>query len=178
MRPFEGFLPLGGSPAPAPNGGTSVDGDDKDGPACPAEMKDVPHRFSQAAIDYENRVHRLTNPEDPTKEGYAYFLPNPDTGGTTSFDDCKKASTPSAIPGIRKGDMVDAKNDQYEKMIMYPWFTGIEKLEDQLESQQDAVVAEGKGRQVFVCFDGARAAEAAAKMYSERFKQMRFLDCP
>ena len=96
----------------------------------------------------------------------------------TSFDDCKKANTPSPIFGIRKGDMVDAKNDQYEKMIMYPWFTGIEQLEDQLQSQQNAVIIEGKERHVFVCFDGARAAEAAGKMYGERFSQLRFLNCP
>ncbi len=177
-RPFDGFLPLGGLPVPlpvpAPDSATSAGGDDKDGPACPDERKDVPHRFSQAVIDYENLVHRLTNPEDPTKEGYAYFLPNPNTGGETSFDDCKKANTPSAIPGIRRGDMVDAKN---ERMLSQPWITGIKKLEGQFKSQQDAVVADGKGRQVFVCFDGARAAEAAEEMYGEKFNRLRFLDC-
>lgn len=57
---------------------------------------------------YEDFMKLQTNPGNPTPPGMAYYLPDPETGKSVSFDDCQRDSTQDLMEnkGIRFGFLV------------------------------------------------------------------------
>ena len=181
----DALIPRGGglpfpvpAPPPAAESSQNLDDRDKDGPACPPFATDRSRGARPAADAYESVIHGLVNPHDPTPDGYAYYLPSDTPDGKTSFDDCKRTDFSIGVPGLSKGDMVDAKNEAYSELSTRGWFTGFEKMRRQLTAQDGAVQSEGKGRRVFVCFAGEVAADYARKYYRNTYKNIAFLACP
>ncbi len=187
VRPFDGFLPLGGSPAPAPNGGTSVDGDDKDGPACPLRRPARPNGPDPVADQREFDIARIINPGDPTPkqapsnpsaQSMAYYLPLPDRPtGKVEYDDCKRTAVPNAILGMRKGDMAEIKSGEATFLYDVPKSSGYLSFENQIKAQNNAVSLEGKGRSIFYCMDNARVAALAAREFGRDNPASHFTVC-
>ena len=175
------LLPAG-APLPLPFLAPKVEPDEKekDGPSCPPEKPDVPNGSTAAAEAWERFVHGIVNPSDPTKDEHAYYLPNPSyqPGGRlsafVSYDDCKKSDEPSRIPGIKRGDMVDAKDNAFNWLYGMPWDTSLDRLDKQLQSQNNAIKHEGRGRRLFYCYDGDFAAALARSRYGKTYKNTTF----
>ena len=179
------LLPPAGAPLPLPFLAPKAkpDEENKEGPSCPPEKPDVPNGPNAAAEAWERFVHGFVNPSDPTKDGNAYYLPNPAyvPGGRqralVSYDDCKKSDEPSRIPGIKKGDMVDGKNHAFNWLYGMSWSTSLQQLDDQLRRQEDGIQEEGRGRHLFYCYDGDFAATLARMQYGEKYHNTKFLNC-
>ena len=187
MRPFDGFLLLGGSPAPAPNGGTFVDGDDEDGPAYPPRRRARPNGPDPVADQREFDLARIINPGDstpkqaptnPSAQSMAYYLPLASrASGEVEYDDCKRTGVPNAILGMRKGDMVEVKSGEAAFIYDVPNSSGYRDFEKQVEDQNEAVRLEGKGRSIFYCMANARVASLAGEAFDKAYSASHFVVC-
>ncbi len=150
-------------------------------------QNDVGHGASPAAQRFEAMIARLVNPSDPTPkqtpetpdvESQAYFLPQPAmSGGKVSYDDCKRTDEPSSIPGIKGGDMVDARGQGRSFIYDYPTTKGFKEFEAQVINQDTAIGLEGKGRRVFQCIGNKRDAEYLTEIFHEQVKRTTFQAC-
>ena len=148
---------------------------------------DVGHGASTAAQRFEALIAQLVNPSDPTPKqtpetpdvkSQAYFLLQPDmSSGRVSYDDCKRTSEPSAIPDIKKGDMVDARGKGRSFVYYYPSVSGFDDFQTQVANQDSAVGLEGKGRRVFQCVGTARDAAYLTDVFRGRVRQTVFKAC-
>ncbi len=187
VRPFDGFLPLGGSPAPAPNGGTFVDQDDEDGPACPPQRRARPNGPDPVADQREFDLARIINPGDPTPkqaptnpsaQSMAYSLPLASrASGEVEHDDRRRTAAPNAILGMRKGDLAEIKGGEATFLYDVPKSSGYLSFENQIKAQNNAVSLERKGRSIFYCMDNARVAALAARGFGMDNPASHFTVC-
>lgn len=154
---------------------------------CPPEAPDVKNG-SDRGKEYQRLVDLRANGANPTTDGYAYYLPNPEKGGKPkSFDVCVKTNEPNDIPGTEMGDMIDAKNKTYDWLFIAPMFAKGDteravsvnevwgKFKNQVKDQYDSI--KGTGRHLFYYFEGQAAADFAKSRLSEDFPDVNFLQC-
>ena len=127
---------------------------------CPKPELDKPGRKGpkgEKDRDYEDYVKLLTNPDNPTPRGFAYFLPNPMRGGNlVSYDDCQK----------RTGIPVEAKSGGYSDLLLAdhpgPRLGSTYKMLNQATRQEEG----SRGRPLIWYFESQTGAERAQELFN------------
>ena len=130
----------------------------------------------------------LINPESPTPKhstatpdvtSQAYYLPSPTPAGQTSFDDCKQSDTPTSlpIPGLRSGDLFELKAPGWGWQIFAQGSAGDQQFARQVDNQNAAVVAEGRGRQIYYCLGNQAVVDQAQLRFGKPNQNSHFLVC-
>lgn len=161
--------------------------EDREGPACPPRRPDRPRGPNDKADFREWLIAQLVNPSDPTPKrtefeptvrSQAYYLPLPGKPtGEISFDDCKRTDEPSTILGLRKGDMVEVKDDGASFTYRAQGTQGFQNTDRQIRDQNASIALEGEGRRVFYCVGNESDAAFLRKKYEDYVLTSRFAVC-
>ena len=177
--PSPTLAPVGGVPKPA--GATTRD---DEGSACPKQENDRPNGPNLNGDEFEYEMSLRINPENPTPKysmatpdvtSQAYYLTSPTPTGQTSFDDCKQSDTP--IPGLRPGDLFELKAPGWGWQIFAIDSAGDQQFSKQVENQNAAVVAEGRGRQIYYCLGNQAVVDQAQLRFGKPNQNSHFLVC-
>ena len=179
--------PGGDDPPSAASDETSSDSKQDKGPACPKPENDRPNGPNTSGDEFEYEMSLLINPNDPTPKqsvatpnvtSQAYYLPSPTPDGKTTFDDCKKDDTPTVlnIPNLKAGAMFEMKAPGWSGLLSNEKTAGYRTFAKQVDSQNAAVLAEGRARQIYYCMGNQSAADEARNAFA-KYLSSHFLVC-
>jgi hypothetical protein len=128
---------------------------------CPAPAPDAagsdqgrPYEENRAR-QYEDFVKLLINlpPTGPTPSGFVYYLPNPQDGDPTSYDDCKWSN----------GILFEIKGERYAELLKSPLI--VESIAEGFIKQSGRQIAASQGRPIVWIFAEPEAAEFARRLF-------------
>lgn len=121
---------------------------------CPDPGPDKAGGRKEFDIQYEQFIRSIVNPQrqPPLPVGLAFSLPNPSTGETVVYDDCRESD----------GAMIEAKG-HYAEMMETKW--GRDKLEADWTDQATRQVKASAGRQIEWYFHEQAGADQAQQIF-------------